>query len=329
VPAAGRRSAHTGQPPITGTSCIEWIKLHTNRTNAVALGNDRSASEVRSSTINRKGGFLAAVRGYEDSFSGQPVTRGPLQQLQFVWGITVCPEPAARRAAPSSVVMRTASAAGGAAAEPVDSGGVILEGGAAAGRTLDSEPPLTPEGAAAAAEEATDRDAAGGNATAAAAAAAAEPQPTSQTVTCPVKRAQCDASARSGAAFCPAIAPFDEPTCNGGCCVSAGKCKRGFCARVGLGAEVFSRNLFCWGVNGGAMNKLNRCRNLGCRLAVPGCVGDFVSGACVGDVVALAADVDDAARQWIGAPCLQTVPGGLPVNALGKVDLNGAYAAKL
>lgn len=63
---------------------------------------------------------------------------------------------------------------------------------------------------------------------------------------------------------------------------------------------------------------------------MPGCVTESVlSGSCVGSVVALSADIDPAARGWLGMPCLQGVPGGLPVNALGKVDLNGAYAAKL
>jgi hypothetical protein len=77
------------------------------------------------------------------------------------------------------------------------------------------------------------------------------------------------------------------------------------------------------------MNKMNKCRNLSCKLAVPGCITDGISGACVGSVVALSNDVDAWGKQWVGYPCLQTVPGGLPVDALNQMDPHGAYAAKL
>lgn len=58
-------------------------------------------------------------------------------------------------------------------------------------------------------------------------------------------------------------------------------------------------------------------------------MGDLLSGACVGTVAALSEDVDAGAKQWVGYPCLQPVPGGLPVDALGKWDINGAYAGRL
>jgi hypothetical protein len=75
--------------------------------------------------------------------------------------------------------------------------------------------------------------------------------------------------------------------------------------------------------------QFNRCKNLACKLAVPGCIGDVLSGACVGTVAALSDDVDDGAKQWVGYPCLQPIPAGLPVDALGHWDINGAYANKL
>ena len=46
-------------------------------------------------------------------------------------------------------------------------------------------------------------------------------------------------------------------------------------------------------------------------------------------MAALSEDVDAGAKQWVGYPCLQPVPGGLAVDALGKWDINGAYAGKL
>ena len=88
-------------------------------------------------------------------------------------------------------------------------------------------------------------------------------------------------------------------------------------------------HMFCWGTNSGPINHINSCRNLACKLAVPGCISDLISGSCVGTVVALTNDVDDGMRKWVGYPCLQTVPGGVPIDALGKMDVHGPYAAKL
>ncbi|KAI8463399.1 MAG: hypothetical protein J3K34DRAFT_444154 [Monoraphidium minutum] len=99
---------------------------------------------------------------------------------------------------------------------------------------------------------------------------------------------------------------------------------------VGLGAEVMAKDMFCWGVNSfGPLNKINKCKNLACKLSVPGCIGDLLSGACVGTVTALSEDVDAGAKQWVGYPCLQPIPGGLALDALGHWDINGAYAGKL
>jgi hypothetical protein len=60
-------------------------------------------------------------------------------------------------------------------------------------------------------------------------------------------------------------------------------------------------------------------------------VGDFISGACVGTVVALSDDFDPGMRHWLGAPCLQPLPAGLPLSREGKIAMGPAakYAAKL
>ncbi|KAI8464899.1 MAG: hypothetical protein J3K34DRAFT_438739 [Monoraphidium minutum] len=242
--------------------CIEFLRLHTNRSSSVSIGDAKSASPMRDATINKPEGFLAAIRGYEDHYPGQAVTKGGLQQLQFVWGVAVCPEPA-------PVPLPEAP-------EPVEG------------------PP--------------------------------EPEPL-----CPPVPEMCDEAAPPGSpATCVAVAPFAAPQCAGGCCVSAGKCKKPLCGKVGLGSEVMAKDMFCWGTNNiGLVNKVNKCKNLACKLAVPGCIGDPISGACVGSVAALTDDVDAGAKQWVGFPCLQPVPGGLAVDALGHFDINGAYAGKL
>jgi len=234
----------------------------------VSLGNTQSAATSQVAAANKKDGFLAAIRGYEDYYANKAVTKGGLQQLQFVWGVSVCPVPTP-----------------------------IVE---------QPEPLETP------AEE-----------------PAPEPVPEPETEFCPPDLDKCNTTATAGSTFCPAAAPFVTNQCVGGCCVSAGKCRKGFCAQAGLGAEVMAADMLCWGTNTHPLNKFNKCRNLACKLAVPGCVSDLLSGSCVGSVVALSNDLDNGAKQWVGYPCLQTVPGGLPVDALGKVDLNGAYAAKL
>ena len=46
-------------------------------------------------------------------------------------------------------------------------------------------------------------------------------------------------------------------------------------------------------------------------------------------MVALSNEVDDTMAKWVGAPCLQTVPGGLPIDVNGKPDINGPFAAHL
>jgi hypothetical protein len=146
---------------------------------------------------------------------------------------------------------------------------------------------------------------------------------------CPPVPEACDVKATSGDAFCPAAAPFSYNQCVGGCCISSGKCKKSFCGQNGLGQEVLGVDTLCWGTNSGIVHKFNKCRNLACKLAVPGCVTDVISGACVGSVVALSNELDADMAKWVGSPCLQTVPGGLPIDAQGKPDVTGPFAAKL
>jgi hypothetical protein len=255
------------------------VRLTTNKGNTAEIGTPTGSAQITVSVPNKPEGFLAAVRGYEDFYMNQPVTKGGLQQLQFVWGVSVCPEapaPPAPEPEPEPVPQEPVP-------EPVPQEPVP--------EPLPEEP--------------------------------VEPL-------CPAQLDKCNPGpSASGAAVCPAVAPFTAPQCVGGCCVSSGKCKRGFCSQAGLGSEVMDPGMLCWGTNSGHINRFNKCRNLACKLAVPGCITDPLSGSCVGSVVALSNDVDDEGKKWVGSPCLQPVPSGLPTDALGKVDASGAYAGKL
>ncbi|KAI8463025.1 MAG: hypothetical protein J3K34DRAFT_445591 [Monoraphidium minutum] len=274
-----------------GSKCIEWIKLTSSKGKSVVIGNGKSGQPIQTATAT-KGGFLATVRGYEDYMKGQAVTKGGLQQLQFVWGVAVCP--AATKPKPAPVP------------KPVPAAPV-------------PEPVPVPEPTPAPVEEA---EPASGE------PEAPKAEPTMEGL-CPPMPDMCDEAATSGDAFCPAVSPFTYNQCAGGCCISSGKCKKARCGASGLGSEVFAVDTLCWGTNSGLMHKFNKCRNLACKLAVPGCVTDPISGNCVGSVVALSNDLDEATAAWIGYPCLQTIPGGLPTDAAGKPDVYGAYAAKL
>ncbi|GBF96522.1 hypothetical protein Rsub_09864 [Raphidocelis subcapitata] len=288
--------------------CVTWMRLTTNRGTSVTVGPGPAGGEVRASAANRRAGFMAALRGYESYSSRKGAeARGPLTQLQFVWGVYICPD-------------------GTAAPVP------------GMGEAFDPEPRLRLESGADGADAvatAASADgpgaAAGGEAAAAPSAQAPASAPArSEAPLCPAIAAQCDPAATSGAAYCPAVPPFTASECAGGCCVSSGKCRSFFCGKVGLGSEITAKDMLCWGTNGGPLNTaVNRCRGLACRLAVPGCVSDVRGGACVGTVVSLAEGHDPSMAKWLGAPCLQTVPGGLPLDALGRLDLNGAYAARL
>jgi len=51
----------------------------------------------------------------------------------------------------------------------------------------------------------------------------------------------------------------------------------------------------------------------------------------VGTVVSLSDDIDPTAAKWVGYPCLQPFPAGMPISAQGKIAAaeQGRYAAKL
>jgi hypothetical protein len=285
------------------------MRLTTNRGTSVTVGPGPAGGEVRASAANRRAGFMAALRGYESYSSSRQgaEARGPLTQLQFVWGVYICPD-------------GTAAPVPGMGGEADDfEPRTHLESGSDGAAPLAASANLAGQGAA------------GSKGTAASSAQEPAAAPArSEAPLCPATPGQCDPAATSGSAHCPAVPPFTASECAGGCCISSGKCRSFFCGKVGLGTEVTAKDMLCWGTNGGALNTaVNRCRGLACRLAVPGCVSDVRAGACVGTVVSLAEGHDPSMDKWLGTPCLQTVPGGLPLDALGRLDLNGAYAARL
>lgn len=83
----------TPTPPPPRKRCVEFLRLTTSKGKTVAIGNAKSGSPIQAAAANKKDGFLAAIRGYEDYYKGKPVTKGGLQQLSFLWGVAVCPTP--------------------------------------------------------------------------------------------------------------------------------------------------------------------------------------------------------------------------------------------
>jgi hypothetical protein len=142
------------------------------------------------------------VRGYDDYYAGKPVTKGGLQKLQFVWGVSVCPETPAPEPTPEPTPETPAP-------EPTP-------------ETPAPEP--TPE-------------------------PAPEPVPTPEPEGpfCPPDPERCSETAALGtSAACVYTSPFTKNLCVSGCCMSAGKCRKGFCSQAGLGAEVMNGNMLCW-----------------------------------------------------------------------------------
>jgi hypothetical protein len=68
---------------VSAGRCIQWLQLSTNHTKTLAVGNDKLTAPSTVATVNRKAGYLAAIRGWQDA------PKGGLQQLQFVWGVAV------------------------------------------------------------------------------------------------------------------------------------------------------------------------------------------------------------------------------------------------
>ncbi|KAF6254353.1 hypothetical protein COO60DRAFT_1541293 [Scenedesmus sp. NREL 46B-D3] len=140
---------------------------------------------------------------------------------------------------------------------------------------------------------------------------------------CPAMPDMCSEDAAPGSgAFCPVANPFTRARCQGGCCFSSGRCKMPLCKLNGLGAE--QRTLW----------RLQKCRNLACLLAKPGCQSSLLGGNCVGTVVAANDNLDEMAKQYIGKPCIEVVnhPGPLlhmPLNKPGLPVPNGGYMGSL
>lgn len=255
--------------------CIEYIKLYTNKKASLTFGDTKSTAPLQTAAINRKQGFLAAIRGWEDKVTnkdGKEVAGG-LQQLQFVWAVEECPTPESPKPAESP-----------------------------------KPKPPTP---------------------------APKPKPV-----CPSQPTLCTTDMQLGpATFCPFVNPFKASVCLGGCCKSAGKCKAPVCSLAGLGADVATIDMLCWGKNSGLFGGLNKCKNLACKLAVPGCTSDLITGNCLGTVVALESDIDKDAKKYVGMPCLdkssmfdlsQIKRKVLPLSLLtGLADTKGEHVSTL
>ena len=63
------------------------MRLITNKGHTFAVGNSASTAPLLAAFPNKQGGFLAAIRGYEQytQGGGTATIRGPLETLQFVW----------------------------------------------------------------------------------------------------------------------------------------------------------------------------------------------------------------------------------------------------
>jgi hypothetical protein len=147
---------------------------------------------------------------------------------------------------------------------------------------------------------------------------------------CKAQPSLCNTGVSVGdAAFCPFVNPFTKSVCLGGCCKSLGKCKAPFCSLAGLGADVMTLDFICLGQNSGLFGGLNKCKNLGCKLEVPGCVSDLLGGSCLGKVTAMSKDIDADAAKYIGMPCLETTKKVLPIDKLQILTGKSEYVKGL
>uniref|UniRef100_A0A383WFB0 Jacalin-type lectin domain-containing protein n=1 Tax=Tetradesmus obliquus TaxID=3088 RepID=A0A383WFB0_TETOB len=159
--------------------------------------------------------------------------------------------------------------------------------------------------------------------------------PTESYSVCPPVPNMCsEAAAEGDSAFCPVTSPFTRARCEGGCCFSSGRCKMPLCKLNGLGADVMALDFICYGKNNGPFGGLNKCRNLACKLAKPGCQSSLLGGNCIGTVVAANDNLDEMAKQYLGKPCIEVVnhPGPLlhmPLNKPGLPVPNGEYMGSL
>jgi hypothetical protein len=141
----------------------------------------------------------------------------------------------------------------------------------------------------------------------------------------------CSEGAAAGQAnFCAAVSPFVAPGCEGGCCVTSGKCRKPLCRLNGLGEDVAALDFICFGANKGPFAHLNKCAGLRCKLTVPGCRTGPFGGNCVGYVA-----VDPTLPQpelvlnphvvrYIGYPCIEVAspPKGPKLPHFPRININ-------
>jgi hypothetical protein len=148
---------------------------------------------------------------------------------------------------------------------------------------------------------------------------------------CPKQPSMCSEAAGPGQAnFCAAVSPFVAPGCEGGCCVTSGKCRKPLCRLNGLGEDVAALDFICFGANRGLFSQLNKCAGLRCKLTVPGCRTGPFGGNCVGYVA-----VDPSLPQpelvlnpqvvrYIGFPCIEVAspPKGPKLPPFPRININ-------
>jgi hypothetical protein len=291
----------TGAEFKAGRTCLEYMSLTTNKGRNVAIGDAASNTMTSAVWVNRRGGYLGALRGYA-------AADGALQQLQLVWALTDCPH----GVQPDGAV-------------PVVADGVAAPARPEAGPTPESYI-QTPSIEADADPFELFSEESGPAATPAAEAAPVPavdfPAPLKEV--CPPKPDMCDASAAAGATnFCKAASPFEAAKCVGGCCISSGKCKFGSCVANGLGKDA---PLTCFNNNTlpSPLSMIgNKCAHLACKLAIPGCKTALVGGNCVGTVVAVgdASKLHAQGARFVGHPCVETTPTGGFVSMPKALDL--------
>lgn len=76
---------------LRARDCLEYVRFVTSKARVLAAGNAASNATLVTAYPNRAGGFLGAVRGYEQyarALAGVTV-RGPLSTFQLVWAACV------------------------------------------------------------------------------------------------------------------------------------------------------------------------------------------------------------------------------------------------
>lgn len=278
----------------------------------------QAAAAPDSVAMHQHGSQMRRAPAAADAVACPAVARaqiaGGLQNLKLTWAKEVCPEPVPKPEAPTPAVTPETPAP-----EPA----AVPESPAPVSQPEPETPAENPEVPA--------------PETPAPAVTPETPAPVvtpAEVPSCPASPSMCDVTAAQGTvAYCPVTSPFTAPRCEGGCCVSSGKCKLPLCRLNNMGADVVALDFICYAKNSGLFAGLNKCRNLACKLAVPGCQSGLLGGNCVGSVVAVKDDVDAQSKQYIGKPCIEVHSGHsidhMPLNALGMPKPDDAHVAGL